>query len=83
MTDQPLKAYDVWDRPTRWFHWINVLAVLGLIGLGLVLLNGKALGISKDGAFLLKKAHVWVGYVFVINLLIRLVWGFFGNRYTR
>lgn len=23
------QAYDVWDAPTRWFHWINALAVLG------------------------------------------------------
>lgn len=83
MAEQSLHVYDVWDKPTRWFHWINVLSVLGLIGIGLVILNGKALGISKDGAILLKETHVLVGYVFVINLVIRLIWGFFGNRYTR
>lgn len=83
MTEQPLKTYDVWDKPTRWFHWINVLTVFGLVGLGLVIFNGKSLGISKEGAILLKEAHVWVGYVFVVNLVVRLIWGFFGNRYTR
>ena len=35
-------AYAVWDAPTRWFHWINALAVLGLIILGVILLNGLA-----------------------------------------
>lgn len=83
MNQQPLKVYDVWDKPTRWFHWINVLTVFGLVGLGLVILNAKTLGISTPGKILLKEAHVWVGYVFVVNLLVRLIWGFFGNRYTR
>lgn len=83
MTDEQLRVYDVWDKPTRWFHWINVLAVLGLIGLGLVILNANALGVATQGKILLKETHVWVGYVFVCNLVIRLLWGFFGNRYTR
>ncbi len=83
MNDEPLRVYDVWDKPTRWFHWINVLAVSGLIGLGLIILNANTLGISTQGKILLKEAHVWVGYVFVCNLVFRLLWGFFGNRYTR
>lgn len=83
MSNEQLQVYDVWDKPTRWFHWINVLAVLGLIGLGLIMLNGKALGISTQGKILLKEAHVWVGYIFVCNLVARMLWGFFGNRYTR
>ena len=28
------KEYAAWDAPTRWFHWINVLAVIGLVGTG-------------------------------------------------
>ncbi len=83
MSSNQLQVYDVWDKPTRWFHWINVLAVVGLVGLGLIMLNGKALGVSTQGKILLKEAHVWVGYVFVCNLVARLLWGFFGNRYTR
>lgn len=83
MADERLRVYDVWDKPTRWFHWINVLAVLGLIGLGLVILNASSLGIPAQGKILLKETHVWVGYVFVCNLVFRLIWGFFGNRYTR
>ena len=83
MSNEQLQIYEVWDQPTRWFHWINVLAVLGLIGLGLVILNADALGIATQGKILIKEAHVWVGYVFVCNLVFRLLWGFFGNRYTR
>lgn len=83
MTNKRLQTYDVWDRPTRWFHWINVLTVLGLIGIGLVILNAGTLGVSTQGKIVLKETHVWVGYAFVINLGIRLIWGFFGNRYAR
>ena len=40
------KEYLAWDASTRWFHWINTLAVLGLIGTGLGVLNDDALGLS-------------------------------------
>ena len=83
MAIEQLHAYDVWDKPPRWFHWINALAVLVLVGLGLVILNASSLGISNDGKILLKERHVLVGYVFVGNLIVRLIWGFFGNKYTR
>lgn len=78
-----LRVYRVWDVPTRLFHWINVLCVLTLIGLGLVILNASALDISNAGKILLKTLHVWAGYVFVLNIAVRLAWGFFGGFYAR
>lgn len=78
-----LTSYPVWDRSIRWFHWINVLAVLTLMAIGLVIMNSKALGITDDGKILLKTWHVYVGYVFVLNLLWRIVMGFAGNRFSR
>jgi Ni/Fe-hydrogenase 1 B-type cytochrome subunit len=77
------EAYLVWDAPTRWFHWINALAVLGLIIVGVILWNDDALGLSAAGKNLLKKIHVALGYVMTLNLLWRFVWAFFGNRYAR
>jgi Ni/Fe-hydrogenase 1 B-type cytochrome subunit len=77
------RVHALWDAPTRWFHWINFLAVIGLMGLGLVILNDKALGISNEGKVLLKTLHVWVGYVLALNLAWRIVWAFIGNRYAR
>ena len=75
--------YLAWDLPTRWFHWINALAVIGLIATGLAILNDEALGISAAGKVLLKSVHVAFGYVMTVNLLWRFVWAFFGNRYAR
>ncbi|NIV32604.1 MAG: cytochrome b/b6 domain-containing protein, partial [Anaerolineae bacterium] len=76
-------SYHVWDRTVRWFHWINVLSVLGLLGSGLVIYNGKALGISAEAKVFMKQFHVWFGYVMAVNLLWRILWGFFGNRFSR
>lgn len=81
MTD--LKAYFVWDVNIRRFHWINLLCVLGLVAVGVVILNGKALGVSTEGKILLKTVHVWIGYVFAVNLLWRLIWAFIGGVHAR
>jgi len=78
-----LTMYSVWDRSTRWFHWINVICIIGLIAVALFILNNKAFGISNDGKVLLKMIHVYFGYVFAANLCWRLIWGFIGNRYAR
>jgi cytochrome b len=78
-----LKYYSVWDRTTRCFHWINVICIIGLVSVGVVILNNKVLGVSNDGKLLLKTVHVYVGYVFVVNLIWRFIWGFIGNKYAR
>jgi cytochrome b len=73
----------VWDIPTRWFHWINAICVVLLVIVGYLILNGRALEIPRTGSLKLKAIHSWIGYVFAINLLIRVVWAFVGNRYAR
>lgn len=80
---EPRHLYYVWDRSIRIFHWVNVICIIGLIFLGLALLNNKSFGVSADGKVLLKTLHAYFGYVFVINLAWRLVWGFIGNKYSR
>ena len=77
------QVYNVWDVPTRWFHWINALAVLGLIIVGVILINDDALGLSAGGKVLLKQVHVALGYLMAANLMWRFVWAFFGNRHAR
>ena len=78
-----LIAYKAWDLNTRIFHWLNVICVTGLIAVGTIILNYKLLGIGTDGKVLLKTVHVIVGYIFIINLAWRLVWGFVGGKYSR
>lgn len=83
MADTSVTSYKVWDVPVRLFHWINFLSVLTLIAFGLVIYNGGALGLSNEGKALMKTLHVWAGYVFAVNLAIRLVWAFMGNAHAR
>jgi len=75
--------HQVWDLTTRIFHWLNFLCVLGLMGVGTVILYAGDLSIPNDAKVALKTLHVWIGYVFVINLAWRLVWGFIGGTYAR
>lgn len=83
MSARSLKSYPVWDRATRWFHWINFVAVVGLAVIGTAILYGKELGVNDSGKILLKTTHVWFGYVFALNLAWRIVWAFVGNHYAR
>lgn len=83
MPTEHYHTYNVWDAPTRWFHWINAIAVLGLIVVGVILLNDDALGLSAGGKILLKQIHVVLGYIMASNLIWRFVWAFLGNRYAR
>jgi cytochrome b len=78
-----LGTYKVWDANVRWFHWINVICVLGLTALGVAILNERALGVSNDGKVLLKSVHVYIGYVFALNLAWRLSWAFIGGTHAR
>ena len=78
-----LKTYTVWDAGTRWFHWINALCVIALAVAGFLILNAGAIEVPNAGKVTLKTVHVWIGYLFVLNLLWRIVWAFFGNRYAR
>ncbi|MES0874642.1 cytochrome b/b6 domain-containing protein [Sinimarinibacterium thermocellulolyticum] len=73
----------VWDVPTRLFHWLNAACVLALMAIGLVILNAGALDVSNDGKVALKTLHVWIGYVFALNLMMRIVWAFVGGHYAR
>lgn len=78
-----LKSYAVWDAGTRWFHWINALCVVALAVVGFLILNAGAIEVPAAGKVTLKTIHVWIGYLFVLNLLWRFVWASLGNRYAR
>jgi cytochrome b len=58
----------VWDLPTRLFHWVLAVGVIGLIATGY-------LGIMQW--------HFRLGYMVLALLLFRLVWGVIGGRWSR
>ena len=60
----------VWDLPTRAFHWLLVLAVAIALGTGFIAPEWW-MGL-----------HLAAGYLIVLLLVFRIVWGFFGSEYS-
>jgi cytochrome b len=68
--NEPLQSIRVWDLPTRLFHGLLALAVIG------------AIVTAKIGG----NAMVWhfrLGLTVLALLAFRLVWGFVGGRWSR
>lgn len=66
----PLRPVRVWDLPTRLFHWLLALCVIGSVAS------------AKIGG----NAVVWhfrFGYVIFTLLAFRLLWGLCGGRWSR
>ena len=60
----------IWDLPTRAFHIILALAVAGLVATGEI--GGNAMQI-----------HFLLGYLVLVLILFRLVWGVVGGHWSR
>lgn len=65
-----MKSTRVWDLPTRIFHWVLVVCVIGLVITG-----------STGGNVMVW--HFRLGYTVFTLLLFRLVWGVIGGRWSR
>lgn len=65
-----LRPVRIWDLPTRGFHWLLALAVIGLVLTGKV--GGNAL-----------VWHMRLGLLVLALLLFRLLWGFVGGQWSR
>jgi len=50
---QNYNIFPVWDLPTRLFHWVNVLCLIGLITVGTIILWGGAFDFSNEGKILI------------------------------
>lgn len=60
----------VWDLPTRLFHWLLVL-----------LLVGSFLAVKAGGNWI--DWHFRAGYAILALIVFRIIWGFVGGRYAR
>src|SRR5690242_10871282 len=77
-------VHEVWDRPTRFLHWINAILSLFVIALGLLFMSRKALGIEgAEPKLAIMSAHATVGYCLAVGIGLRVLWGFFGNEHVR
>lgn len=84
---QKLRRVYVWEMPVRFFHWLNVLAILVLIVTGFFISNPLALMSKKEASqqFTMgwfRYLHFAAAYIFFFNYLFRLYWAFAGNKYA-
>ncbi len=63
------KRIQIWDLPTRLFHWSLVAAVF---------YSWFSVEILED-----MQQHFYSGYAVLTLLLFRIAWGFFGSHYSR
>ncbi len=66
----PTTLRRVWDLPTRIFHWVLFLAVVGLV------ISGKVGGNAIEW-------HMRLGHLVLALLVFRLVWGLVGGHWSR
>lgn len=69
-TEKKMYAIRVWDLPTRIFHWLLVALVL------FSFITGKIGGTAL-------RYHEWSGFVILVLVVFRLVWGFVGGEQSR
>ena len=68
--EPPRQRVRVWDLPTRLFHWILALTVIGSVVTGQI--GGNAM-----------VWHTRLGLLVLALLVFRVAWGFFGGYWSR
>jgi Ni/Fe-hydrogenase 1 B-type cytochrome subunit len=77
----------VWELPVRFFHWINVLAIIVLSITGFLIANPPALLSNAEATNLhsfgiVRFIHFTAGYIFFFNMILRIYWSFVGNQFA-
>jgi Ni/Fe-hydrogenase 1 B-type cytochrome subunit len=74
----------VWEFPVRLAHWINALSVFTLSFTGFYI-GSPFIPVKAEPAYVMgwmRFVHLVSGYVLLSMFLLRLSWGFLGNRYA-
>lgn len=87
METRNFKRVMVWEGPVRFFHWLNVLAIIVLILTGLLIANPPALLSSAEATNLhsfgiIRFIHFTAAYLFFFVMILRLYWAFAGNQFA-
>lgn len=77
----------VWQLPVRFYHWVNALCIVVLSITGFIIGDPPAIQSASEASFsywfgTVRAVHFIAAYVFFFNFLIRIYWGFTGNRFA-
>ncbi len=83
MKDDRLRVY-VWEFPVRFAHWILLLSIVALSITGFYIGNPFIHAHSSKQYIMgwMRLIHFITAYVFLMVLIIRIYWGFMGNKYA-
>lgn len=77
MNNETEASTDTWDILTRILHWVSAIWVMGLIGVGLVMVNVVNASGQKFELYQLHKSY---GFVFGLLLTARFFWKVLAQR---
>jgi len=77
----------VWQLPVRIYHWANALSIAVLAATGYIIGDPPAIQSASEASYsywfgTVRVVHFIAAYVFFFNFIIRLYWGFVGNRFA-
>ncbi len=78
----------IWEFPVRMFHWINFICVVGLTITGFIIASPPAILSELEASQqfwygTIRMIHFILGYILLLNFVVRIYWGFYGNEYAR
>ncbi len=78
----------VWELPVRFYHWTNALAVTVLAATGFLIGNPPAITAVSEAYMgywfgTVRFIHFVAAYLFFFNFVIRIYWGFAGNKFAK
>ena len=83
LTSRKVRYLPIWEIRLRLWHWTNLLIVLLLFESYLLFDWHKELGLSRPTTALFQKAHIYLGYAFILLFLGRFYLLFKGDPSSR
>jgi len=83
-----LREEYVWQLPVRFYHWLNALCILSLCITGYLIGNPLAMSSQAEASNsywfgTVRFIHFLFAFIFFFNFLVRIYWGFVGNKYAQ
>jgi Ni/Fe-hydrogenase 1 B-type cytochrome subunit len=78
----------VWELPVRLYHWLNAVCVVALVITGYLIGTPFSVSYSAEAYQqywfgTVRFVHFVAAFVLFFNFLVRIYWGFVGNRFAR